>query len=234
MSLRIPRFLAAVAFTLLVAAPVAHAQVVFEDQFDGTAVDYSKWTGGPGNGLLDESGGTLKMYGAGCGVFPALFSKGVTFPINAQPFRFTMRHRYLGTGPSGNGMNWFNSAGGYVLEMWQDSIHPQYVSLYQNSAWTGIYTTGGTDLAWHDYVIDYCGGTFTVTIDGQLRHSVAGCNVASLLAIGHPPGFSSCTWTTQEYDYIRIEKLNSCGTPNLNCTTPAAPTTWGRLKAMYR
>ena len=102
-----------------------------------------------------------------------------------------MRHRYLALRPSGDGMNWFNSAGGYVLEMWQDSIHPQYVSLYQNGTWTGVNTTGTADLAWHDYVIDYCGGTFTVTIDGQLRHSIAGCNVASLLAIGHPPGFSS-------------------------------------------
>ena len=49
MSLRFTRFLLAAALGVLLAAPAAHAQVVFEDQFNGTSVDFSKVDRGPGN-----------------------------------------------------------------------------------------------------------------------------------------------------------------------------------------
>jgi hypothetical protein len=193
----------AVALTMVVYACTSkkptqpEAPLVFNDDFNGTSVDGSKWDLSLGDGTAIVSGGKLTL-SATTGNFPYLTAKTNPFPAQGD-FLLRVGLRYASSPGAGTGIgpDWVNRGGFWV---WQD------YNGFSTQVGDVPVTLDYHDLTYHVFEWRYVSGTYSLTIDGNSKGTSASSFRPTSLFIGHPP-YASSGWTSLEIDFVHIEAL---------------------------
>lgn len=211
-----------IAVIVLISSSAAMAQS-FQDNFDGSSLDASKWNRA-GGGTLTVAGGFASSEAA-CGeFFPYARTLSDPFPASGD-FIVTVGFRY--TAPSGGGNGFGNpdftlGSAGSLIWVWQDACCG---GLRAACGERVITLAGYPDAGYHIYQWQYLSGTYFLYVDGALVTSDTTSRRPSGFFFGHPPAYPYCGWSSQQIDFVTI--------------TSAQPTTtsrrsWSSVKAVYR
>jgi len=223
-----PKALLVCAGILLLGFPVSTRAQVFHDDFDGTALDPSKWNRA-GGGTVSVSAGFLNLSAADGMQFPYLTPSTNPFPTTGDFFvRVGMRYSYVGIGGNGLGFD-YNQL---LVCLWQDACYSPNNPLGCGGLracvgdGTAYYVTDRNtqDTRYHIFEWVYHGGLYRLSVDGVEVAQDASPSRPDRFFLGHPP-YAYFDWTSQQIDFVHIEY----GTP-----TPTLYRSWGQLKTHYR
>jgi len=210
---------------LLCLAPLTAESQVFQDDFDGTALDPAVWSVDFGtDGQVVVADGVVKVTCTG-NVFPVVTS--VQDPFPQSDFVVSVRMRFNAVAQAGDGFgaldNFWGDEGAACRPflVWQDG------NVWFVEAGGPMYLLGPIpDTQYHVYEWTYIGGRYTVALDGTTL-SVNDCALRpTRLFFGHAhPIVAGPPWTSFEIDYVRVEPIG---------VTPTRPSTFGSVKARYR
>ena len=156
-----------VATTILLRVSVAEGGTVFfEDTFDGTSVDPTKWsvsTNGYPAPAVSVSTGFLRMGQPGTGSvdFPYVISTGPTFPATGD-FSLEFVVQYTSVAGLGDGIVVLGPANEDLLGVWQDSIYGLTTQLQGMPSAINLTDPLGV----HTFRLDVVGATATLVVDG--------------------------------------------------------------------
>ena len=216
---------------LLLAISFSTSQAqVFHDDFDGDAIDTTKWNVYRGGGTVVVNNGTVTL-SAPCNTqFPYITTKSNPFPPTGD-FIVRVGFRYPAVNIGGNGFGFDYNMRGFGA--WQDACYspdnPQGCGGLRVAVGDRypVYLTDRNviDTAYHVYEWTCLSGTYRFSLDGVLFLE----NVSSVrpdkFFFGHPP-YSYCNWTTQEIDFVHIEILPM--------PVSAEGRSWDSIKTLYR
>ncbi|XHH07943.1 MAG: hypothetical protein ACFCUE_10240 [Candidatus Bathyarchaeia archaeon] len=221
--------------TVTLGKTVESSAVLFEDQFDGVMVDASKWlitentdlSGYPAwGGKVTVQDGYIAFSSNGS-TYPWVRTLNNPFPSNGD-FTVEFNVTYTVIADSGNGIriysnkqvnneyDWSNNiftlwahdegetTGVILIELFNQVIYKDYVSGFKPSSPA------------HNYRFEYCGGNYTVYVDGKAVASKPSDLRPTAIGLGHPPvstlPYSPETtqtwaywgWSSFSMDYIKV------------------------------
>jgi hypothetical protein len=150
-------------------------------------------------------------------------------PFPPGDFRVLVGMQYLSQAFCGDGIGtmdnfWENYRGGTACRpflLWQDTGG---LYVYTGSAGpTGLLPPPET--GYHLYEWVYMNGEYQFSMDGMLRASGGCAPRATSLFFGHPHPIGCSPWTSFAIDFVDVSPIGA---------TAAPPTTWGRVKSIYR
>lgn len=210
------------------------AVTVFNDTFDGTAIDQGKWvlpgtlrfhqyggpsdpygfwetpSGNPSYGTMAVNNSWVSLHNGNSTVFPYLTSRNNPFP-DAGNFVMELKMKYDSNNPHGTGFRLRradsdNPLASPIFTIWQDSSSTRYLSVsLLGYGWRG----GLSDTSEHIYRLEYVDGSYSLFIDGSKKIGpVASSLRPNQIWFGNPvlAWWGSYYWTTLSVDYITIQK----------------------------
>jgi hypothetical protein len=199
--------------------------VVFEDGFDGGAIDLAKWEIESTGHEVAVSDGILQL-ASSASRYPYVHARSSIFPSDGA-FRLTFRVRYAKVDVCGVGVLMTSSLipgglgqeeaadrqkeaeqSGVAAGIWQDSTGGMQM-WFRSGADRADIPISGPDTAWHHVVIEYLANQYNIHLDGDLVYgSQRTPQRARFVWMGHPSDLGSpCAWGTLEVDFVRVESL---------------------------
>jgi hypothetical protein len=221
-------------WTMFVLSLAATANIfateVFLDNFDGTAVDESKWivstgpprfrqdgptsesgywvtpSGNPPYGTVAVSNSWVSLWNGYSTVFPYVVSQINPFP-ETDAFILEFKMRYDSVNPHGTGFqvryaDSENPLANTIYYVWQGSGSNLSIELL-GSSWRGALS----DTSEHIYRLEYVDGKYTALIDGaEIIGPTASSMKPNQIWFGNPvwAWWGSRYWTTFSVDYITV------------------------------
>ena len=205
--------------------PLPQWNTVFEDLFNDSSLNSSKWIVNNPSGDILISGSFLRL-SSSSNRFPYVYPRNDPFPPRGD-FRFVAQFRYVRVDDCGVGIliTSFLPSPGTPL----DTLNSQMQSAEQNGitagVWQGIsdnmqiwYRAGNerpsqrvstNDTSSHTMEIRYSGNQYTLSLDGRTIFTSSPTSARPhTIWIGHPAALGgSCRWSILETDSIRVESL---------------------------
>jgi hypothetical protein len=200
------------------AATGTESETLFADDFDGEQVNTEKWAVQPhvnesgyvaygGQIRVNESNLFLSSDGTS---FPSIITVANPFPANGN-FTLEFDFTYTRITPRGSGL-WVSSGPlqvdginpfADILQVWSDS-HGLWVDLLQE-----VVFFSSSSLSTHLFDLEYCGGVYTIKMDGTTIASVPSLLRPNLIGLGHPlasylPFASAGAWSAFKIDKIQL------------------------------
>jgi len=209
------------------ATPTPMSREVFLDDFDGGAIDSSKWNVNSRAGRVGLGQSVLTLASSGAS-YPFITTRVDPFPGNGN-YRMTTRFRYSHVDVCGVGMmttSYALSAGmsqddagayqhanensGMAAGVWQD-IKQGLQIWFRSRGDRKDVLYSGPDTDWHVIAVEYVGDRYTLFLDDRLSYvSQPTPYRARFMWIGNPvelgAGFN-CPWDTLDVDHVRVESL---------------------------
>lgn len=213
----------ALAFALLCAVVRVSTGQVFHEDFNGAALDLSKWNI-QGAGTISVSGGFSTQSAECSQQFPYVTTVTNPFPVSGD---FLIRVGFSYPSPQGGG-NGFGATTGFQLGLpgtgywvWQDYCCGGLRAVCGDLV---VPIAPAGDTSYRVYEWRYIGGVYSLYVDNVFMASDESAFRPEGFFFGHPP-FTFCPWTTQQIDFVHIEPIGVTG---------SRANSWGRVKAMYR
>ncbi len=190
---------------------------IFHEDFDGAALDPTRWHLEVGDGSCVMEDGRLTLSCPG-GDFPYVTPIGNPFPAEDDILiRVGFRYPHVLSGGNGFGAQFTMHGFG----VWQDS--QGFLRLAVGDLYP-VTVSAAIDNAPHVFEWRYVAGVWSAWLDGAFVASDPSDFRPTTLFIGHPPE-PHPYWTTQEIDFLHIEALGS---------VPSQASTWGEVKGLFR
>jgi hypothetical protein len=221
---------------VLMFAGVGHASVtVFNDTFDGGAVDEGKWvvsksllrfhqyggpsdpygywevpSGSPSYGTVTVANSWVSLKNGSSTVFPYVETRSNPFPDKGN-FALEFKMKYDSVNPHGTGFkvrraDSDNPLTNDLFSIWQDSSSTYNLSVgLLGQGWRGM----AYDTAAHVYRLEYRDGSYTLYIDGSKKIGpIASTIRPSQIWFGNPvwAWWGTYPWTTLSVDYVTVQK----------------------------
>jgi len=208
---------------LLLAGPASGQ--VFHDDFDGDAVDSSKWEVS-NFGASSVSGGKLHLVNDSCR-YPFLVSKVNPFPPSGD-FLCRVGFRFTSVQRGGNGMGTIEDGVFAVgFHLWQDNSDLGLRTGFGEIGYPFLNLSASQpDTTYHVFEWRYEAGVYSFFLDGVKRGESRSAHVGDQLFIGHYEYCFTEPWSTSECDFVHVEWLNQ--------PVPAQSASWGAVKGAYR
>jgi tetratricopeptide (TPR) repeat protein len=209
----------------LTLTPLPQWNIVFQDLFNDSSLDSSKWIVNNPSGDVLLSGSFLRL-SSSSNRFPYVYPRNDPFPTRGD-FRFVAQFRYVRVDDCGVGvliMSFLPSPGTS-----RDVLNSQMQSAEQTGVtagvWQGIpddmqiwYRSGNErpsqrvssyDTASHTMEIQYVGSRYTILLDGRTIFTSSPTSARPhTIWIGHPGALGGpCRWSILEIDAVRVEVL---------------------------
>jgi hypothetical protein len=211
------------------AKEIASSNVLFEDQFDGTQIDTSKWlvtentdrSGYPAwGGKVIVSGGYLALSSNGS-TFPWVRTINNPFPA-AGDFAVEINLTYKIIGDSGNGIRIYSNqqtANNYdscnnLFTLWAhdegETTGVIIIELFNKLVYRDYYPGFKPASPPHMYRFEYSGGNYTVYVDNKAVATGASTVRPTAIGVGHPPinDLPYSPQTTQTWAYWGWSSFN--------------------------
>lgn len=201
------------------------AVAVFQDEFDGLALETAKWALDIGSGSAILVDGVLQLQSSGRR-YPYVHTQVDPFPSEAD-FQITFRFRYAEVEDCGVGIIMTSylvpvglsqdeaaarqqaaEAHGVQAGVWQDRVNG--LQLWYRSGPDRIdIPFPGPNTRWNEMAIRRSDGQYTLYLNGRLAYaSLETPHRPRAIWIGHPADLGTgCRWDTLQIDYVRIESL---------------------------
>jgi hypothetical protein len=220
---------------LALSAGVGNAAItVFNDNFDGTAINQTKWSspdpyrfyqysgpagstgywtipsGNPPYGTVTVNNSWVSLWNGNSTVFPYLESRYNPFPDTGN-FVFELKMKYDANNPHGSGFNINRTSSGTlpasgVFSIWQDSSSTFYLTVnLLGQSWRGPMS----DTTAHVYKIEYKDGSYSLWIDDSKKIGPIASSVRpNQIWFGNPVWayWGYYNWTTLSIDYLTVQK----------------------------
>ncbi len=205
------------------AVEARQATIVFEDSFDRSTLDGSKWiVDNSSNTTIDLSHGTLRL-GSSSSHYPYIHSRVNPFPGSGD-FRMTVRFQYTSAGACGAPIAMAN----FVLPAGLSHADTDRLSSgaeasgISNWFWrTAAYYRAGSvredislnlSAGWHIATADYTARVYRLALDGTTIYTSSQTNARpAVLWMGVPFDLgsgNSCQWDSLEISNVHVESLH--------------------------
>lgn len=206
-------------------SPTIRPAVFFEDGFDGSSLDTSKWVLESTGNYYTVNNGTLQM-ASRLNRYPYIYTRFNPFPTSGN-FRLSFRFRYSQVAVCGVGI----IMTGYLVPsgLSQNEAAARQQAAEQTGVQAGVWQSiseglliwfragperidipfGGPDRNWHEMTIVYTDSRYMIYLDDRLVHnSRQTAYRPRLIWIGHPADLGgNCDWDSLEVDNIRVEGI---------------------------
>ncbi len=207
--------------------PPPQPEIVFEDRFEGSSLNSSKWVAANSVGI-SVANGSLKMASSSTR-FPYIFNRANMFPTSGD-FRLTVSFRYSSLGVCSAGILATSYDPSMLVGLSQDEAAKRQQAAEQNGVVAGIWQDSGSgfqfwyrsgaerpniaisgqDTSSRVLTIEYHNNQYTTSLAGRgvIYTSQRTSNRPQYLWMGHPATIGSpCPWETLEVSDIKVESL---------------------------
>ena len=199
----------------------AAAVTIFEDNFDGTELDSSKWVTPPDYYCANRCSISVSEGALGLnvpwignayyyvGLFPYVRTAYNPFPVE-EDWALTFQMRYMDINNKGDGFTLYGSPGSSspIARVWQDSAGGAGFYLWEGNS--AIKVWGASDLMeWAAFSIEKTGGQYRAYVNGALAGAVSDTISAGGIEMGSSaPNDGYGVWNPVQFDYVRLDTLS--------------------------
>lgn len=210
---------------------------IFRDDFDGSQLNHDAWRVLSPNGVVELSGGVLRLRSGGRG-FPSLATAdGVVPSLGNVKLRFGFR--YTRTTCYGTRIGAVAFGVGVPACPYDPIVDPVFYGFKRDCAGSTatvmpsglVSACGYAAIGFSDAHANHVGEL--VFSDGSLVCAVDGVAIASAYGPVPRPSALFLGWGADGYDYTEYD-VEFVEVQSENGLTPSRQGTWGRVKALYR
>jgi hypothetical protein len=199
----------------------ASAQILY-DEFNGLSLDPARWSVS-GGGTVSVADGALAL-SASCGLFPYVTTVNNPFPATGD-FYVRVGFRYTSPQAGGNGFGvtngWAIGGPGRGCWVWQDYCCGGLRAVCGDLL---VTIANAPESGYHVYEWRCVNSVYQFFFDGVLLATNSSSFRPTGFFIGSP-AINYCPWTSQQTNFVEIGPF---------LPTATRPTSWGRLKTVYR